>query len=245
MNKLYSILICFVFSLAFADEKIYATYSVVPLQQSTLVLQASGVVERILVDIGDLVQKDALLLALRNKEQKVQVAIAQAQLQALESKYEFAQLQYERYEKSISVIDENSFDKIRLETKSLASELAKAQSALMLQEELLENLTLKAPFAGTITKKHTEIGNGVVALNSPLFELQSNEKKLVIEFDSSHFSKVKVGDLFFYTPNQSLAITKVYPSVDSSSHKAKAEAFAPNLPLASGAFGDGFIERKP
>lgn len=233
-----------VIAFVFAEQKIYATYSVVPLQQSTLVLQASGVVETIFVDVGDCVQQGALLLTLRDREQKAQVAIARAQLQALQAKHAFAQLQSERYEKSASVIDSNTMDKIRFETQSLASELARAQSALLLQEELLDNLTLKAPFAGVITQKNTEIGNGVVALNSPLFELQSNAKKLVIEFDSSHFGKVAAGDVFFYAPNQSLAITKVYPSVDSGSRKAKAEALAPDLPLASGAFGDGFIEKR-
>ena len=236
----------FLFAFAFAEQRIYATYSVVPVQQSTLVLQASGVVETILVDVGDFVQEGAMLLTLRDKEQKAQVAIARAQLQALRAKHEFARLQLERYEKSAEVIDSNTLDKIRLETQSLSSELARAESALLLQEELLDNLTLKAPFAGVISKKSTEIGNGVVALNSPLFELQSNNKKLVIEFDSSHFGKVATGDVFFYNPSQSLMITKVYPSVDSGSRKAKAEALAPDLPLANGTFGDGFIEkRKP
>lgn len=246
MKPLHSFFLLLVFTFGFAEQRIYATYSVVPVQQSTLVLQASGVVETILVDVGDYVQEGALLLALRDKEQKAQVAIARAQLQALRAKHEFARLQLERYEKSASVIDGNTLDKIRLETQSLASELARAESALLLQEELLDNLTLKAPFAGVISKKSTEVGNGVVALNSPLFELQSNAKKLVIEFDSSHFGKVATGDVFFYNPSQSLMITKVYPSVDSGSRKAKVEALAPDLPLASGAFGDGFIEkRKP
>lgn len=228
-------------TIMYADEKIYATFSVVPIQQATLVSQSSGIVTEILVDVGDNVQKGMTLLRLKDNEQKEQVAIAKAGRDSLQAKYDFARLQFERYEKSASVIDENTFDKIRFEFYALKSELTRLSATVNLQEELLANLYIDAPFDGIITQKFAEVGNGVIALNSPLFALQSMEKKLVLEFDSSHWDKIKIGDLFFYSKTHSIPITKIYPSIDSSNRKIKAEAMMLNLPLPSGAFGDGFI----
>lgn len=225
------------------EQKIYATYNVVPLQESTLVVQANGVVVDIFVDVGSQVKKGDILLKLKDTEQKDQVRIAKSELEAVKSKYEFSKLQFERYGKSSNVIDGNTLDKVRLESQSLGSEVARLEATVLLQEELLNNLSLKAPFSGVIAKKFTEVGNGVVALNSPLFLLQSLETKLILEFDSSYAKKIVAGNLFYPNTNTSkpLQITKVYPSIDSATRKMKAEIVLNDRSMISGMFGDGFI----
>lgn len=234
--------------LLIADEakgqKIYATFSVVPLQESTLVIQANGVVTEILVGVGSVVKKGDVLLKLRDIEQKEQVRIAKAELEAVRAKYEFASIQLERYGKSSAVIDGNTLDKVRLEARSLSSEVARLEATVLLQQELLDNLSLKAPFSGVIAKKLTEVGNGVVAFNTPLFLLQSVDSKLLLEFDSNYVNVVKEGDLFY--PNvkgvAALKITKVYPSIDNVTRKLKAEAILYETSMVNGMFGDGFIQ---
>ena len=105
---------------------------------------------------------------------------------------------------------------------------------------------LRAPFDGTIAEKKIEVGDGVGGTSTALFRLVSAEKKLVLQFDSKHLSKVKIGDTFEYAidgigSKQSVIINKIYPTIDKSTRKATAEASAPNT-LKPGLFGDGFIK---
>ncbi len=53
--------------------------------------------------------------------------------------------------------------------------------------------TLKAPFAGTITRKHVEVGM-VVNAGTPIFELRSDDDlEMAIQVPSSHIEKLKLG----------------------------------------------------
>ena len=106
-----------------------------------------------------------------------------------------------------------------------------------------------APFNGVIVDKFVEVGDGVGAISSRLFVLESKQKKAIIEFDSQYFNQVKVGDKFLYKiQNQEqkipLVLTKIYPSIDKDTKKAKAEAVFENIDLPSGIFGDGLIVRE-
>ena len=105
---------------------------------------------------------------------------------------------------------------------------------------------LRAPFDGVIAEKKIEVGDGVGGTSTTLFRLVSAEKKLVLQFDSKHLAKIKVGDSFEYAidgtgAKQSVIIYKIYPTIDKSTRKATAEASAPNY-LKPGLFGDGFIK---
>ena len=225
------ILIAILTAVSYA-QGVYATFSVVPKKEATLAFNTNGMVADIKVDIGSVVAKKQILATLENSDLQAYVAKARAGL-------EFAKKSYNRALKAKDVQNRAIFDKFDFEYKS-----AKANLALALAN--YNKSILKAPFSGVITAKAVEVGD-VVSAMAPrmLFKIESKPKKLVLSFDQKYLNSVKVGDIFKYKLDgndkvYSGKIVKIYPTVDSKSHTAKAEVEAGNL--ASGLFGDGTIE---
>lgn len=228
-------------------EEVYATFVSYGIKEASLKLNASGIVDTINVDVGSKVKKGDVLLKIQNNTQVENVKMQQAQSDANEQTYLFQKSQYERYEQSKSVIDKNTFEQMYSTFKNAESQYKTSLASLQLQKETLNNTYLKAPFDGVIATKSIELGEGVTQNSTELFTLISNEIKLLIEFDSKYMGKVKVGDTYTFSIDgsknkQSVAITKIYPSIDSRTRKVKAEAKVQNM--VSGVFGDGFITTK-
>ncbi|WP_104722352.1 efflux RND transporter periplasmic adaptor subunit [Helicobacter mesocricetorum] len=226
------------------EREIYVTFVVRASQTSTLSLASSGIVESIFVEVGDKVAKGDKLLQLKTKELYQKLQIAKATMEAIEQKYQFITHQYERYQKSQVALDKNTLEKIKTEYYTSGFELKKARANYALQKELLDNATLYAPFSGVIIAKNVEIGE--VIGGSPLLTLETFEKKAILEFDSRYFQEVKVGDRFIISLNGEkqgvpLVLNKIYPSINSKTKKAMAEALIVDLEIPSGTFGDGYI----
>lgn len=228
-------------------EEVYATFTSYGVKESTLKLNASGIIDLINVDVGSKVKKGDVLLKIQNNTQIENLTVQQAQSDASEQTYLFQKQQYERYEQSKNVIDKNTFEQIYFNYKTAENNYHASIASLRLQKEMLNNTYLKAPFDGVIASKSVELGEGVTQNATELFRLVSSEIKLVLEFDSKYLGKVKVGDKYTFSVDnakekKTVSISKIYPSVDSNTRKIKAEAKVTNM--VSGIFGDGYITTK-
>ncbi|MDA3969394.1 efflux RND transporter periplasmic adaptor subunit [Helicobacter ibis] len=223
-------------------EGIYATFHIQPIKKATLSLSSSGIIKEIFVDVGSHVKKGDKLLALKNDDLKASVEVSLALLEGARIQHSFLKDQFLRYEKSKEAIDKNTFEKIATQYKTSLYELKKAESNYKLQKELLEKSILYAPFSGVISEKFVEVGDGIGAISSKLFILESKEKKALIEFDSKYFTQVKVGNKLENNISKNpITINKIYPSINDKTKKAIAEGeFLESIP--SGIFGDGFIQ---
>ena len=220
-------LILFLANFLFAD--IYATYEVKALKEASLNFSTVGVVSKINTDIANQVNKGDILLVLNDLEEK-------ANLEISKNEYKFLLTQYERYKKSAEVFDKNSLDKLEAELKS-------AKDLINLNEAKLSKMKIIAPFSGVISEKNIEIGDMSNNSEKALLKLVSNEKKLLLAFDSKFAQDVKVGDKFCINSNKEenktcVEIYKVYPTLNSEK-KLNAEAFGVDLKV--GNFGDGSI----
>ncbi|WP_299549529.1 efflux RND transporter periplasmic adaptor subunit [uncultured Helicobacter sp.] len=232
------------------QKEVYATFEIQAVQSALLALSANGVVDKIYVEVGSVVKKGDKLLELRAKDLRENTQIAKASLEALRAKHSFLANQFKRYEKSKDALDLNTFEKIKAEYKASVFELQRAEANYALQKELLENTILYAPFSGVITQKLVEVGDGVGAISSKAFALESLEKKAIIRFDSRYFEQVQVGDSFAYSidgvlQNSKLTLHKIYPSIDKNTKKAVAESLIKESKIPSGIFGDGKIYLSP
>lgn len=241
------ILFLVLFTLSVQAEEVYATFTSQGVKEANLRLNASGIVDSIKVDVGSVVKKGDILLKIHNNTQAENVKIQQAQANASEQTYLFQKNQFERYEQSKSVIDKNTYEQIYFNYKNAENSYKMTLATLQLQKELLNDTYLKAPFDGVIAEKLVEEGDGVSQNGTDLFKLISNDIKLIIEFDSKYIGKVKVGDTYTFSidnakDKKSVIISKVYPSIDSSTRKLKAEALVKGM--VSGVFGDGYITTK-
>ena len=220
-------LILFLANFLFAD--IYATYEVKAIKEASLNVSTVGVVSKINTYIGNKVNKGDILLILNDLEEK-------ANLEISKNDYKFLLTQYERYKKSAEVFDKNSLDKLEAELKS-------AKDLISLNEAKLSKMKIIAPFSGVISEKNIEIGDMSNNSEKALLKLVSNEKKLLLAFDSKFAQDVKVGDKFCINSNKEenktcVVIYKVYPTLNSEK-KLNAEAFGVDLKV--GNFGDGSI----
>lgn len=220
-------LILFLANFLFAD--IYATYEVKALKEASLNVSTVGVVSKINTDIANQVNKGDILLILNDLEEK-------ANLEISKNDYKFLLTQYERYKKSAEVFDKNSLDKLEAELKS-------AKDLINLNEAKLSKMKIIAPFSGVISEKNIEIGDMSNNSEKALLKLVSNEKKLLLAFDSKFAQDVKVGDKFCINSNKEenktcVEIYKVYPTLNNEK-KLNAEAFGVDLKV--GNFGDGSI----
>ena len=220
-------LILFLANFLFAD--IYATYEVKALKEASLNVSTVGVVSKINTDIANQVNKGDILLVLNDLEEK-------ANLEISKNDYKFLLTQYERYKKSAEVFDKNSLDKLEAELKS-------AKDLINLNEAKLSKMKIIAPFSGVISEKNIEIGDMSNNSEKALLKLVSNEKKLLLAFDSKFAQDVKIGDKFCINSNKEenktcVEIYKVYPTLNNEK-KLNAEAFGVDLKV--GNFGDGSI----
>ena len=225
--KKIQLMIILLTNILFAD--VYATYEVKALNEASLNVSTSGIVSKINTDIGNQVKKGEVLLSLNDSEEK-------ANLEISKNEYKFLLTQYERYKKSAEVFDKNSLDK-------LESELKSAKDLITLNEAKLSKMKIIAPFSGVISEKNIEVGDMSNNNEKALLKLVSNEKKLLLAFDSKFAQDVKVGDIFCLNSNKEenktcVEIYKVYPALNNEK-KLNAEAYGVDLKI--GNFGDGLI----
>ncbi len=225
--KKIQLMIILLTNILFAD--VYATYEVKALNEASLNVSTSGIVSKINTDIGNQVKKGEVLLSLNDSEEK-------ANLEISKNEYKFLLTQYERYKKSAEVFDKNSLDK-------LESELKSAKDLITLNEAKLSKMKIIAPFSGVISEKNIEVGDMSSNTEKALLRLVSNEKKLLLAFDSKFAQDVKAGDMFCLNSNKEenktcVEIYKVYPALNNEK-KLNAEAYGVDLKI--GNFGDGLI----
>ncbi len=214
-------------------QDIYATFKVYAFKEANLAFSSSGIVKKVNVDIGSFVHKDDILAILQNDDLKATMQKAKAAL-------DFAKKNFERIQKSKSVLDKQSYDKalFNLQTAKAKFSLAKAN---------YEKTFLKAPFDGVIFYKALEVGDAVPGSLNPrvVFKIQSKSKrKLILHFNQEYLSKVKVGTPFEFSiegldKNYTAKISKIYPRINQK-QEITAEVITTNLP--AGAFGHGYIK---
>ena len=220
----------FMFQALFAGE-VYATFDVVSEKSSELGLSISGVVGSLHVEVGSKAKKGDLLLSLYNAEEKNAYEIAQKNA-------EHAQKVYERYAKIADVIDKEKMENY-LYDRDVKRLTAQSKAIVYKKTEL------RAPYDLVVTQKMTELGNIVLGSQTKLLTVESiDDVKLVLKFDEKYWQSVKVGQKFLYKVDGSEkayegVISKIYPTVISSTRQMQAEVKAKNL--LPGLFGNGNI----
>ena len=247
MRRLLFVLV-FLFANAQA-ENVYATFNVVPNKTADTAFYASGVVEKIYVDINSKVKKGQKLAELQNNDLQASVDMAKASLSDAKIALDFSKKDYEREKKVQNLVDEATFDRFRLAYERAQAAVTNAQANLKYKQTLLNNSILYAPFDGIITDKKVEIGDVVSSMMlKTAFTIQSvSSRKLIVEFDQAYWKSVKVGNTFRYkldgdTKEHTGKISKIYSVSSSTNRKMKAEVMANDIMV--GLFGDGTIVTK-
>lgn len=115
-------------------------------KQATVSAQTSGRVVKITVDVDDYVEKGAVIVRFRDREQRARFVAAEARYK--EASAEFKRVK-EVYEKKL--VARAAFDKAEAELKAAGAQLDQAR-------EGLQNTVVRAPYSGIVVKRHIEVG---------------------------------------------------------------------------------------
>jgi len=176
-------------------EELPLSGSVVSPRSSNLTTQASGLVLSMNVDAGDVVQEGDVLLELDGQ-------LTRLELDRLLARQEEAVLAYEDAQRLAdegrSLINDRNISKSQYESR-LATEageetkLRQLESQVRMQRVRLQRHVLRAPFAGVIGTKHTEVGQWLNAGNTAFQLVQLDPLRVQASVPERYFEEVRPG----------------------------------------------------
>lgn len=147
-----------------------------------LASQVEGLALQVLVEDGDEVNKGQIIAKLDDQRAKLELTRAQSQLLSDQSLIDQRLADLQQAKRDLARTEEldarasagaAQLDAARTLVASRAAQLAQAradlavsQSSLALAEKELNDMTIRAPFAGTIISKHTEVGQWIATGDS-------------------------------------------------------------------------------
>jgi len=241
-----NVLIIISLILSLQAQEIYTTFKVKAYESADLAFDASGIINKVHVEISKKVKKGEVLAELNNEDVKASLAIAAAQVSNAEVTLAFAQRDYDRQSKVKHLIDEARFDVYVLALEKAKAGLSQAKAQHAYQQALLNKTKLRAPFDGVIFYKAVEVGDVVNGMMlRTVFKVQSNHKrKLIVSFDQKYWKQVELGQKYLYKVDGDTRlyegrISKIHPSTNTENRKIQVEVKASDFVV--GLIGDGHI----
>lgn len=168
-----------------------ATGQIVTLRRSAVATQEAGLVIELDLEPGDAVEKDQVLARLDDARASLEVVRWEARIAADRALVEQRKAELARFERDLARIDElaarasagqSELDRARTDVESQRAQLAEAtatvrvsESELALARRRMEDMTIRAPFAGRVVSKQTEAGQWVSQGSSVVTIISLNE----------------------------------------------------------------------
>jgi len=182
-------------------EEFTAIGTLMPWQRTQIGTEVSGRILEVLVDAGDIVESNQELVHLDPTFFKIQVDLSATSLEVAETALEISQLDHDRIQQlwtnstGTAAVARSMVDHAEADLRSAGANVRAAQERLRNAEERLSRATIRAPYAGGITRRFVDNG-AQVATQPPttLLELQEIHKlKLVFALPQQMQSEVAVG----------------------------------------------------
>jgi HlyD family secretion protein len=131
-----------------------------PIRKVEVKSKASGEILRLYVAVGDEVRPGNLLAEIDPRDVRNAFDQAKADLEVAETRFDISEAQLERSEDLMAsgVISPQEHESRNLEFANSRATLIKAQTNMELAELRLEDVTIRAPIAGTILERNVEEG---------------------------------------------------------------------------------------
>lgn len=226
-------------------KMLYLDGLVEAVQQATLFAQTSGRVIKLTYDVDDFVKKGSVIARLRDTEQKARLNQAKAGLDAAKAQAKEADLEFTRvaglYEKKL--VSASLRDKADAGLKSAVAQLNAASARYDESKEQLAHTIIRAPFSGTLTKRHIELGetlqvgqavvSGVAQQDALRFNVQVPQR-LINTARQLASVEIILGDGSHIASDQ---IT-IFPTADTTTHsfQLRALVFSNSYRLYPGMF---------
>jgi HlyD family secretion protein len=149
------------------SSSVAATGTIEPITIIDVKSQASGEVLEVPVELGDKVEKSALLVRINPRDVRNAYDQAVADLDVARARNTIAQRQLERTNslRESQVVTEEEYEVSLLEAANAKAALVKAETNLELAEDRLNDVTVRSPISGTIVEKTATILMRMADLN--------------------------------------------------------------------------------
>lgn len=186
-----------------------------PISRIEMKSKASGLIEELPVEEGDFVRRGDLIARLDQKDEKAEVAQAQADLDIAMAELKQAQSTFDRQNQLYrdNLISEQERDQIELSLAVANGKLVQATTTLERAKERLSESIVRAPIDGTILQKYVEegqiIASGVsnVSGGTPIVDI-ADMSTVYIEagIDEIDIGKIQTGQ-------KATVIAEAYPQI--------------------------------
>lgn len=196
-----------------------APATVVALNESQLSAEVSAIVESIRVEVGQQVNRNELLVALRKKDFQLAVEREEAELAALAARIEFAQYQLQRAQqlKKQQAVSEELLKQRETDLAVLVSERQSRQVSLQQAKQNLSKCNIRAPYHAVVTEKIASIGE-LANPGTPLLRIvDAQNREVKAKLQSYQITSLEQAqELFFQDRNNNypLKLRSVLPVID-------------------------------
>ena len=213
-------------------------------RQTTVSAQTQGRVQEILFDVDDYVEKDAVLVRLRDTEHRAQVIRAASELKEAVARLEQAREEFARIEGLFArkLASESALDEATAELKSAEARMEAASAALSQAKEQLEYTQVRAPYSGIVTERFVEMGETARPGQSLISGVSLEELRVNVSVPQSVIASVRELDQArIQLPDGGSVVTSgitVFPFADpaSNSFRVRLELPASTAHLFPGMF---------
>jgi RND family efflux transporter MFP subunit len=163
------------------------------INQSTVSAQTTGRVVELPFDVGDYVEKDAVIVRFTTTEQRARSGGAEATLAESRARLAEAQLTFDRtkdvYEKKL--VAKAQFDKAAADLDAARARAAAAQASLAEARESLGYTVIRAPYAGIVVARHVQLGETVAPGKTLMTGLSLEHLRAVVEIPQQHIGPLR------------------------------------------------------
>ncbi|MGB5258987.1 MAG: efflux RND transporter periplasmic adaptor subunit [Gammaproteobacteria bacterium] len=145
-----------------AQEEVF-NGTVEAVNQSTVAAQTSGRVIEVMFDVDDHVERDSIIVKLRDTEQSARLAKAEGGLQEARARHEQANNDYQREQRLFAqeAGSKSALERAEAAFKSATALLDAARAEVAEAKEQLTHTVVRAPYGGIVVERLIEAGESV------------------------------------------------------------------------------------
>jgi RND family efflux transporter MFP subunit len=164
-------------------EEIVLDATLEAVNQSTVAAQTQGRVEELPYDVGDYVEKGAVIVRFRGKEQAARLSTAEANAREARARLDEAQAEHARVKNVFErgLVARAALDKAEAGLASARARHEAAQAAADEAREGAGHTVVRAPYAGIVVKRHIEVGETATVGRPLMTGLSLEHLRAVVE----------------------------------------------------------------
>jgi RND family efflux transporter MFP subunit len=166
------------------------------LNQSTVAAQTSGRVVELPYDVGDYVEKGAVIARFTATEQRARLQALEASAAEAQARLAEAQLAFERtrdvFEKKL--IAKAQFDKAKADFDAARARAESTRAQLAEAREGYGYTTIVAPYAGIVVARHVQLGESVAPGKPIMTGLSLEHLRVVVDIPQQHIGPLRKHD---------------------------------------------------